>query len=61
MKKAIIRNQLGIKRGGRMQISSHGAGLYSVQVIRHGKIREDIDIPDRVVRLSRDGRNSLSN
>lgn len=54
MKKSIIRKELGIKRGGRLQLSSHGAGLYSVQVIRHGKVREDIDIPNQVVHLARD-------
>ena len=59
MKKQIIREELGIKGGGRLQISYHGAGLYSVQVIRHGKVREDIDIPDRVVHLARNGRLSF--
>ena len=54
MKKGLIRKELGIKGGGRIQISSHGAGLYSVQVIRNGKVREDIDISDRVVHLARD-------
>jgi len=54
MKKGLIRKELGIKGGGRIQISSHGAGLYSVQVIRNGKVREDIDISDRVVHLVRD-------
>lgn len=53
MKKNIIRKEIGIKKGGRLQISSHGVGRYSVQVIRNGKIREDIDIPDRIVRAAR--------
>lgn len=52
MKKGIIRKELRLKKGGRLQISSHGAGSFSVQVIRGGKIREDIDIPDRIVALA---------
>lgn len=53
MKKSVIRTELGIKRGGRMQISSHGCGEYSVQIIRNGKVCENITIPDRVVRLAK--------
>ena len=48
MKKSVLRKELGIKRGGRIQISSHGAGIFSVQVIRNGRVREDIDIPKDV-------------
>ena len=49
MKKELLRRKLGIKKGGRMQLSSHGAGIYSVQIIRKGKIHEDIDIPPEVL------------
>ena len=40
-----IRKTMGIKKGGSMQISSHGAGEYSVQIIRGGKVCENISIP----------------
>jgi len=54
MKKSIIRKEMGIKNGGRLQISYHGANQYSVQVIRAKRVREDIDIPNRIVELARD-------
>jgi hypothetical protein len=45
MKKSVLRKELGIKRGGRIQISS--------QVIRGGKVREDIDIPKDVLQKAK--------
>lgn len=50
MKKGKIRKMMKLKKGGRMQISSHGAGMFSIQVIRGGKVRENMDLPDRVIR-----------
>jgi hypothetical protein len=53
MKKSVIRTEMGLKRGGRMQISYHGAGRYSIQVFRGGKLREDCDIPAEVISKAR--------
>ena len=38
-----IRARYGIK-GGRVQISAHGCGRYSVQVFRAGRLAEDFDV-----------------
>ena len=53
MRKGIIRQELGIKKGGKIQVSSHGAGIYSVQVIRNGKVRENIDLPAETLKRAR--------
>jgi len=60
MKKELLRRKLGIKKDGRMQLSSHGTGIYSVQIIRKGKIHEDIDIPPEVLKEVRSKYGSIS-
>lgn len=37
LKKSELRKKLGIKKGGRLQINSHGCGNYSVLVFRKNK------------------------
>ena len=42
MKKSKLRKVLKIKRGGRVQLSEHGASEKSIQIIRAGKVCEDV-------------------
>ena len=50
MKKSVIRKELGIKKGGRLQISAHGCAMHSVQVFRNGRLAEDCNIPREIAR-----------
>ena len=51
--KGIVRKEMELKKGGRTQISSHGAGEFSIQIIRAGKVNENCTIPPEIVKKAR--------
>ncbi len=54
MRKTEIRKNYAAKYGrklskGRMQISAHGAGNYSIQIFRFGKLVNDVDVNEKII------------